>query len=734
MTGNWFVPPLEIFSAPESVVGGQKLQIESLIAYLREQNYRQRSPDQKLFEKDFSLWPFDFCQSHLSVALPADVTTCLALKTRKRDFGPQRKSQTYLLAWTGNDTVTHLFSGEPFQQNELITLPPQLFAQFYGDKPILRRIVSVDVTPLQCLQAVTAIEDRNFLEHSGVSFGGMIRAALRNILRGRIAQGGSTITQQLIKNYFLTPERTFKRKIKEVFMALILESYVSKDTILENYLNVIYMGQNGPFQVRGFGAASEHYFHRPLENLELDQCALLAAIVNCPGCYNPFSKPDAAIKRRNKVLGDMLELNMITSSQFEEANKAPLPKKSLRTLSDPAPYFVQAVQRELGRLKIDQNQGLRVFTTLNQQAQEVAQTTVLKEVERLEASKALSKYKDQGKDLEALLVSVDLKSNGILALVGGRKYKTTQYNRVLDAHRQVGSIMKPIVYLTALESVSPEGSSYTPLTLLPNQPFTYEYEGQSWSPKNYSDEYSDNVPLFFALKNSINIPTAQLGLSVGLTNIIDVARRLGIQSPIDPLPALTLGAYELYPWEVAQAYSTIAHFGNRQPIHYIASVESMAGQNLFKHDERSQPAVAAPSAAVLVGMLKQTMLTGTARSVQWRGFQHPAAGKTGTTSDTRDAWFVGFTPYVLTIVWVGYDDNTPHGLTGASGALPIWAEFMKSYATRYPPEDFKWPEGTTQYFYSPNDLQMVVPNLEENELKQDIPLIFRTGNEPTFGQ
>ena len=603
----------------------------------------------------------------------------------------------------------------------------QLFAQFYNNKPILRELLSLGEVPLHCLQAITAIEDNRFLDHRGINPTSIVRATLKNIINMGVVEGASTITQQLVKNYFLTHQKTFKRKLKEILMAMLLELRLDKDKILQHYLNVIYMGQNGSFEVRGYGSAAQHYFGKKLGSLDLPQCALMAAIVNSPGHFNPFRYPDRAKKRRNKVLRKMTKAHMIGKNEEEKASASPLPLQVPRNLSEPAPYYLQAVRRELKKLNIDPSQGLKVYTNLEVYAQEAAHQSIRSQIATLEKT-LLKKHKN--KKLQALLISINLDNAGIVALEGGRGYRQTQYNRALDAHRQVGSVMKPFVYLAALESMDENGKPYTPLTPLDDSPFTYKYEGQTWSPKNYKKDFKGRVPLFYALKNSMNIPTAKLGLQVGLSSIIDVAKRAGVYSSIEALPSLTLGAFELYPLEVAEAFTTIARLGQHSPLSTISKIESLNGDLIYKRKLKGETKISPEVAAVLVGMLKQTLITGTARSISsWRGFTRATAGKTGTTSDIKDAWFVGFTPYVLTVVWVGYDDNSPTGLTGSSGAIPIWSSFMKRYASAFPPDDFKWPENTVAYEYSAEDLQKITPKADEHE-KIPHTLIFRKGNEP----
>lgn len=728
---GWFKPPVEIFARGETIRLHQILAIDELPALLRKMRYRERYEGQTLQPNDFTRLDLLQCAEMLS-AFTSNKTLnkidedtpqendCIYFRTPDESQGRKQRSQSVLIGFTSKSG--QLTSGpEQLEIARIVVdgaeapsyeLTPQLFAQFYDGEPILRQVIQVGDVPLACLQAVTAIEDSQFLNHKGVSLTGLARALVHNIISGGYVQGGSTITQQLVKNYFLTSEKTLKRKLSELAMAVLLELHANKDQILESYLNVAYMGQRGPFQVIGLGAASEYYFARPLSDLNLSECALLAAIINSPRRFNPFTNPDNAISRRNFVLERMVETNMISEEQMRIEKTKPLPSNVGRRLVEPAPHFTQAIFREIKRLNLNIENGLRIYSTLDINAQDIAQKKVRAHVEKL------------NKPLEASLISVEVASGEVLALVGGKHYVKNQYNRILDAHRQIGSIMKPFVFLAALENRDTSGKPYTPLTLVDDVPFNYRFEGQSWSPKNYANEYAGEVPLFYALKNSLNAATAKVGLQIGLDKIISVARRAGYTSELLPYPSLTLGAFEIYPWEVATGLLTIARMGNRLPLTFIRYAEDLTGTVTYEPTLDIGEQVFAPQiVAILIGMMKQTLLTGTARSSQAMGFHKPAAGKTGTTSDTKDTWFAGFTPHILTVTWTGYDDNTPTGLTGASGALPLWIEFMNDFAAKYPSDDFAWPESVKKIQLSPDDLKKLVSRPKPHELLTPTELV-----------
>jgi penicillin-binding protein 1B len=534
----------------------------------------------------------------------------------------------------------------------------------------------------------------------------------RNILEGRFAQGGSTITQQLVKNAFLTHKKTLGRKLNEQLMAVLLETQVDKDQILQAYINEIYMGQSGPLELRGLAAASHYYFNRSLADLQLADCALLAALINSPGRYNPFSHPEAARRRRALVLERMQKLNMISSDEQSEAAAAPLPTVALSHPTEPAPYVVNQLNQEIKSLPHEN--GLRVLTSVNLQAQTQAQTSLRSGLENLENQFAsLKKRKEAGHVLEGALLSIDVATGNILAVVGGRAYKQTQLNRVFESRRQIGSTVKPFIYLTALESAP---STYTPLSILDDTPLEYHYQGQTWSPKNDDSRFRGKLPLYYALKESLNVPTAKLGLALGLENIVEVIHRAGVDDPIELLPSLTLGAFEIKPIELAQAYLTIARFGSKVAPGLLVKVEDDTGKALLDVTTRLNETAFKPDlAARVLGMLKNTLISGTAKSSSRLGFQGFAAGKTGTTSDTKDAWFAGTTPEVLTIVWVGYDDNEHVGLSGAYAALPIWVDFMTHAFPSAGSTDFAWPEGVRPHHIDSEELRGLFDQLPESE-------------------
>jgi penicillin-binding protein 1B len=701
-----FLPPTEYFSAPEILHPRMNLSSQDLIHKLAQRKYSSRPWGEKLHPGEYAQGKIEECQNTVPSALPPESQSCFLLQTKESDDPEIGETGGLQMLVFGADQKPLLaLRGNPLNAAESVLLEPLLVAQYLDKEPIQQNYTPLGEMPVACLDAVLAIEDAKFLDHSGVSLTGFARAAFRNLTGSRFTQGGSTITQQLVKNYFLTSERTYKRKATEFLMSLMLEMHSSKDEIFETYLNIIYLGQNGPFQIRGFPAASNYYFSQPIQNLELQDCALLAAVLNSPGMYDPFTKPINAWKRRNLVLDKMQEHGFISHNEAEQAKAKPLPTRAALNASETAPYYIDFVQRELQALSIPFD-GKKIFTGLQLEAQVQAQKSVRDQLARLESdNKTVKALKAKGKTLEAVLMSADNRTGLVDAIVGGRSYKLTQFNRAFDGHRQVGSVMKPFVYLAALESSGVGGQKvYTPATLLNDTKTTHTYGKQSWSPENYGHEYFGDVPMYFALKKSLNSATASLGLEVGLQKIIDVAHVAGVESRMEPVPALTLGAFEMAPRETLQAYTTLANLGVKKPLRTIRYVLGENNALVYKSNSSQEQVIPVEPAAQLVSMMKQTILGGTAHQAYLQGITIPAAGKTGTTSDNKDSWFAGFTPYITTIVWVGYDDNTSHGLTGASGALPIWISYMKAEALIEPADDFAWPESLSKInFQNPTD-------------------------------
>lgn len=701
-----FLRPTEFFAEGPRFQWGGLIDPASSEATFKRLLYRAREADQVLLPGDYFRGDGAACRARLGEWLPAEAAGCFIF-VRKDVPTANAGTQQSVVVFDAADLIVRTAAGAGLANVSEVRLEPVRFAQYLGTEPLMQEKTPLGEIPTACLNAVIAIEDQHFLEHGGFSVTGILRAVFKNIVSGRKAQGGSTITQQLVKNYFLTSEKKYTRKLQEIAMSVMLETRFTKDEILQTYLNEIYLGQAGAFRVHGYGSASRYYFGKPVAELNLPECALLAAIVNNPGRYTPWKNADAAAARRDLVLSRMTEQKLITAEDEAAAKKEPLPAKSGQSLTatETAPYFIDAVRKQM-RANDWSLEGVRIYTSLDLEAQQAAQEALQNHLARLEtANKHIKALKEKKKTLEGMVLAGDPVTGLIHTAVGGRSFRMTQFNRVVDSRRQVGSVMKPFVYLAALGAIRADGSRFTPLTLIKDEKITLKYEGQTWSPENYEKKFEGDVPLFFALKNSLNAATVALGMEVGLENVISTAQSMGVESALKPLPSVTLGAFEITPREVLTAAMTMARFGERPSLSFIRRVETGDGQVIYEHDPVTTRVMDAVNTAVLVGMLKQTVLTGSARAIPLLGFKHPAAGKTGTTNDNKDTWFYGFTPHMATVVWVGFDDNTTTRLTGASGSVPVWAEYMKKIGTRFPPDDFEWPEGTVKKDIPRDDLE-----------------------------
>ena len=573
----------------------------------------------------------------------------------------------------------------------LARIEPVLIANIYPTHNEDRLLVKLEEVPQLLIDGLVAVEDRQFFEHIGISPASIARAAVANLRAGRTVQGGSTITQQLVKNFYLSNERTLRRKFNEAIMALLLEWHYDKHEILEAYLNEIYLGQDGRRSIHGFGLASEFYFQRRLDQLGNHQIALLVAIVKGASYYDPRRHPERARDRRNLVLDVMHAQGYLSDAELATARGRGLDVvEAAPSGVTPFPAYLDVVREQLRRDYREEDlrsEGLFVFTNMDPVVQVTAEDALKRRVPELERSRALP----QG-SLQGAMVVTAAEQGELLAVVGDRDPRYAGFNRALSARRPIGSLIKPAVYLTALS----QPRDYTLMTQVDDGPLEVMLAAdQVWAPRNYDETDHGEVSLLEALVNSYNVSTARLGLSVGLQDVASTVEALGIDRPINPYPSMLLGAVELSPLEVSQMYQTLAAGGYRAPLRAIRQVMDRNGQVLQRYPLEIEEAVD-PGAAYLVTMaLHEVTRRGTARSLQQRlPGDLQAAGKTGTTDDLRDSWFAGFTGSHLAVTWIGRDDNRPTGLTGASGALPVWADVIAAIPTRTlaptRPENVTW--------------------------------------------
>lgn len=553
-----------------------------------------------------------------------------------------------------------------------------------------RRDVPLAQIPPRMVEAVLAIEDRRFYEHPGID-PLAIAGALWNYVFGdkTYMRGASTLTQQLVKNTFLTQERTPRRKVQEWIMSVALERRLSKRQVLELYLNDVWLGQRGSFAIHGVPEASRLFFAKDISNVSLSEAATIAGVIQSPPRHSPFNNPERSKERRNVVLKAMADGGFITADAASRASREPL-HVSARSLENEAPYFVDYIGQEL-QAKYPVTGAIDVYTTLDVHLQKLAQDAVRDGLNRVD--EILAKRKRQR--AQAALVAIDPRTGEILALVGGRSYNQTQFNRALNANRQPGSVFKPFVYLAAFERAFHEGrSDMTAATVVLDEPTTWEFNQQSWTPRNYDGEYEGAITLRRALALSRNIATIKVAETAGYDEVAGLWRRVGAGTPPRPYPSIALGVFEATPLQVAAAYTLFANGGAIRPLKPISRI-TRAGRDIPIEAAPVRNVARADTTFLVTNMMRSVINEGTGAGARAAGFAHDAAGKSGTTNDLRDAWFVGFTPELLTVVWVGLDDNNPVGLSGTQAALPIWTAFMMRAMAGRPNTSFDTPEGVS---------------------------------------
>ena len=619
----------------------------------------------------------------------------------------------------------------------LILDAPVLTALVNGGEREKRRPVALSAIPDRMVQAVLAIEDRRFYDHPGVDPIGMAGAAM-SYLTGRrtYLAGGSTITQQLVRNVFLpnfgmtlqtARERSLRRKVLEMWVSLVLTQRASKQAILEMYLNDIPLGQRGSFAIHGVAEASRLFFGKDVSNLSLAEAATIAGVIKSPSALSPFTNPVRCKERRNVVLGAMVDAGYVTADTADRAAHEPLLIVQ-RALEAEAPYFVDYVGQTLAEqypgLTTTTNQAVDVYTTLDLHLQRIAQDAVRDGLTRVD--QLLSRRKRRGK-AEASLIAVDPRSGEILAFVGGRSYNQSQYDRAILSRRQPGSVFKPFVYLTAFEQALDQGrTDITPATITDDEPETFEFEGQEWTPENYEGTYDGAITYRRALARSRNLGTIHVAEQAGYGHIATFWKSLGVGNPPKPYPSITLGVFEATPFEIATAYTLFPNEGLIRPLRNLLTV-TKGGVDVTKRPPGDPRRVARRETTFLVtNMMRSVLNEGTAAGARANGFTLDAAGKTGTTNDLRDAWFAGFTPDLLTVVWVGFDDNQPVGLSGSQAALPIWTQFMKAALAGRDNTPFEVPEGISFVEICPDSGKLPGPQCPKRFNES-----FVAGTEPT---
>lgn len=656
-SGKRWMVPAKVYARPLELFAGQKLNKQDFLTELNALGYRNET------------------SANSAGAVSVNGNT-VELHTRGFQFYEGAEpAQAVRVRFSGGSVASLTkANGSPLA---VARLEPLLVGGLYPAHQEDRILIRLDQVPELLPQALIAVEDRDFYQHHGVSLKSIARALWVNTSSGSLRQGGSTLTQQLVKNFFLTNERTLTRKVTEALMSVLIELHYSKEEILEAYLNEVFLGQDGQRAVHGFGLASQYFFSRPLAELKLQQIALLVAMVKGPSYYNPRRQPERALERRNLVINLLAEQGIVDEQQAEQAKKTPLGITKRGSLANTTyPGFLDLVKRQLREDYRDQDlteEGLSVFTSFDPILQRKAEESLTQTYKQLAGRKGID-------EVESAVVVSNPETGEVLALLGSRQPRYAGFNRALDAVRPIGSLIKPAVYLTALE----QPSQYTLTHYLQDETFSVKSRnGQVWTPQNYDRKEHGTVFLYQGLAQSYNLSTAKLGLEMGVPRVLNTVRRLGVERDWPAYPSMLLGAGSLSPIEVADMYQTIANGGFNTPLRAIRSVLNAEGEPLGRYPYSIEQRFDAGAIYLTQEAMRRVMTEGTGRSVYNRVPDSTVlAGKTGTSNDLRDSWFAGFGQDLLAVVWMGRDDNGQTPLTGASGALQVWANFMQQAAPR----------------------------------------------------
>jgi penicillin-binding protein 1B len=719
LSGHVLQNSTQIFSAPEHISDGQAWGADDLVMYLQRVGYRPEADDNALGE--------------------------YTLNANTLDVRPSKLSY-----FNGGNALSVQFNGKVIRSIRPLNggadlgtaeIEPELITNLFDSQRDKRRPVRYEDLPPQLVQAILSAEDKRFFEHPGFDFIRIFGAAWADIRHAQHFQGASTITMQVARTYFLTTDRTWKRKLAEAMLSFELEQRFNKQRIFEMYANEVYLGNRGSFGIRGFAEASVAYFGKDMRQLTLPECAYLAGLIRAPNYYSVADRhPERAAQARDRVLTQMVENKYITEDDVQDAKRTPLKLVRTSVAGSEAPYFVDMVKDHLLEKYTEQellSSNYRVYTTLDPQLQRAAAVALdagMKNVDAMLEAKYVKARKLKGKNtppeqvpqVQAALVALDPRTGEIKALIGGRDYGQSQLNHAL-AHRQPGSVFKPFVYAAAFNNaVDGAQPLITPATTVDDEPTVFEFDGQEYTPNNYGERFMGKVTVRQALTNSLNVATVKVAEMVGYGRVVQIARQMGLGSNIRPTPAVALGAYELTPVEVAGAYTAFATIGTRAEPFYIKSVVSADGNSAEKFTPQNK-LVLDPRVAFLVDSIMQDVLNkGTGAQVRAKGFTLPAAGKTGTS---RDGWFAGFTSNLVCVIWIGFDDNRDLGLQGGTTAAPIWADFMIR-ATALPGyrdvKDFDKPEGVDSTIIDAETLELATPNCPVTREE-----VFVSGSQPT---
>ena len=701
LRGDVYTRSAGIYAAPKQLRAGETLSQEDLIAYLKRAGYVDRTQQADTTRGRYSV---DGLSIDIEPSQYSAVDGERQFQNVRVQFSRNTKSISSIMQLGGNSRLDKTW------------LEPELISSVTGQERAKRKVIGFNDVPVHLVKAITVTEDRSFFEHYGVNLRGILRALVRRYdnsdPNSPIArQGGSSITQQLVKNLLLSPERTLRRKVAEAYMSVILETRLSKEEIFALYCNQVYLGQQAGFSINGFGQAADAYFGKDVTNLTLPESAFLAGLIRSPNRYNPYQEMNTATARRNQVLDSMADTGAITREEADRAKAEPLKVAAVRGRIDAsdAPYFADYVQNQLDDIVAGPGtaQHLRIYTTIDMDLQRAAYTALAKQVAALD--KVQTKRFAPG-TLQASLVALNAKTGEIVAMVGGRDYSKSQLNRASEALRQPGSVFKPFVYATALNTAyDPVPHVITAATTYVDEPKTFTYDNQEYSPGNFGDTYSNGpVTLRDALVNSLNVITVEVAMEVTVGRVMSLASKAGLPRPPRSYPAMALGTSEATPLQVASAYTAFANLGTRTSSVAINRITTGDGVTIAAPTAQRSEVMRPDVAYVMNSFMKDVVNRGTAAKVRARGLKANVAGKTGTS---RDGWFAGFTPNLVCVVWVGFDDGSQLGLTGANSALPIWADFMQVALSEHPEwqGDWQMPEGIQEAEIDPTTGELSTP-------------------------
>jgi len=652
----------------------------------------------------------------------ADESMDIVLHPQEENHLPSRSVRLML----ENGTVTEVLSLPDEQPTALVSLEPVLISGMRGGSRQVREWIPLSHMPSTLIQAVLAVEDRRFFSHYGIDPVAIGRALWVNVTQGSVVQGGSTLTQQLAKNLFYSPQRTMMRKLQESVAAIVLECKYRKEEILESYLNEIYLGQAGSVSIYGVGEAAHRYFGKTLDALSIDEVALIVGLIKGPNTYSPVKNVEHATARRNVVLRRLRDQGLLTEEAWTSAVNRPVQVALGQEVSPDAPYFVDYLLREVeDGTGMGIPEGTRIYSTLDSRVQQLATQALQQGLVKLETS--YPALRNAEAPLQGAAVVLDTKTGHILAMVGGRNYRASQFNRAVQAHRSAGSLIKPFVYLTAFEAARDQGSAgLTPATLLADEPVTLESGSGPWSPQNYDRQFHGPVTVRMALEQSLNVPVVKVAHRTGVPSLIAMLRRFGIHTPLADNLSVALGSSAVSLLDITSAYAGLANSGVAVRPIAVTNMVRETGETLWSPSLDRRQAASPQGAYLVTSLLKGVVDQGTGAKARAFGVQGPVAGKTGTTDGYRDAWFVGYTSDLAIGVWVGFDDERPVKLTGAQAALPIWSEL----AVRLIPQDhadFEVPPEIVQREIDPKTGQLATAQCPEKAQE-----VFIVGTEPTI--